>query len=460
MITIEQRTVAHGGADAHHCYDPHRPAKCDIATRSRRLVLGLCLVAAPVPRSLASQIPEYQMTVHVDPSAPRLDVQGIMRVRLAPAEHTPAEVTLSGIMHDVHIDIVEPQSAAGPLTRTVTSDTSTWTAQLPSTVAAGQEVVLHFRCSTDQHDAFLFHLGADVSLAAIQGVVWYPTIVGTNGRGTGTFRIVAPNTYTVVASGEARGIDRGPDASQSTFTLTRAGVFSFAVGQYQVARDSGPTPMAAYVLKPRQQTQGYLRSARQVLELLTQEYGPFPYGAFSIVEVPHAVALSAGFSGVSATGFIVVDANTLDGDFNLSFYAHEMGHQWWGNLITQNGERGNDMMDEAMASFGALQLIGMLDGADAAQLYRHEGYPGTAWDQNGQGYLAFAAAGLDYPLADMPGNFVSHELADLATVGRHLNDSALLQNTLNGAITTDALAPRPSGLLGAVRAIVEDASGR
>jgi hypothetical protein len=49
---------------------------------------------------------------------------------------------------------------------------------------------------------------------------------------------------------------------------------------------------------------------------------------------------------------------------------------------------------------------------------------------------------------------------DLATVGRHLNDSALLQNTLNGAITTDALAPRPSGLLGAVRAIVEDAPGR
>lgn len=335
-----------------------------------------------------------------------------MRVRLAPAQSKPVRVTLLGIMHDVHIDVVEPLAFAGPLVRMVSSDTSTWTAQLPSTLPAGQDVVLRFTCSTDQHDAFLFHLGPDVSLAAIQGVMWYPTIAGTDGRGTGTFRIVAPSTYTVLGSGAARGIDRGADTSQSTFTLTHEGVFAFALGKYHIVRDSGPTPIDAYVLKSRPQTQDYLRKARQVLGLLTQEYGPFPYGAFSIVEVPHAVALSAGFSGVSATGFIVVDANTLDGDFNLSFYAHEMGHQWWGNLITQSGERGNDMMDEAMASFGALQLITALEGVAAADAYRHEGYPGTAWDQNGQGYLAFAAAGLDHPLGDMPDGFVAHELAD------------------------------------------------
>jgi hypothetical protein len=383
-----------------------------ITTRSRSLVLGFCLVAPAAPLSLASQMPVYQMTVHVDPSAARMDVQGTMRVRVALVEHQPAQVTLSGIMHDVHIDIVEPQAFAGPLVRMVTSDTSTWTAQLPSTLTAGQEVVLRFRCSTDQRDAFLFHLGPDVSLAAMQGVVWYPTIEGTNGRGTGTFRIVAPSTYTVLGSGEARGIDRGPDTSQSTFSLTREGVFSFALGKYQVVRDSGPIPMAAYVLKPRPQTQDYLRQARHVLGLLTQEYGPFPYGAFSIAEVPHAVALSAGFSGVSATGFIVVDANTLDADFNLNFYAHEMGHQWWGNLITQSGDRGSNMMDEAMASFGALQLIEALEGPGAADVYRHEGYPGTAWEQNGQGYLAFAAAGFDHSLGDLPDGFVAHELAD------------------------------------------------
>jgi hypothetical protein len=124
-----------------------------ITTRSRILALTFCLVTPP---ALASQMPEYQMTVHVEPSTPRLDVQGTMRVRLAPAEHTPAHVTLSGIMHDVHIDIVEPHAFAAPLVRTTTSDTSTWTAELPSTVAGGQEVLLRFRCSTDQPDAFLF----------------------------------------------------------------------------------------------------------------------------------------------------------------------------------------------------------------------------------------------------------------------------------------------------------------
>src|SRR5579862_5352928 len=173
---------------------------------SRAMILAFWLAAPQVPCVLASQVPEYQITVHVDPSAPRLQVQGTMRVRLAPAQSKPVRVTLLGIMHDVHIDVVEPLAFAGPLVRMVSSDTSTWTAQLPSTLPAGQDVVLRFTCSTDQHDAFLFHLGPDVSLAAIQGVMWYPTIAGTDGRGTGTFRIVAPSTYTVLGSGAARGI--------------------------------------------------------------------------------------------------------------------------------------------------------------------------------------------------------------------------------------------------------------
>ena len=92
------------------------------------------------------------MVAHVDPGAPRLEVQGTMRVRMASAAPKTAQVTLSGIMQDAHIDVVEPQAFAGPLVRTVTSDTSTWTAQLPSTLAAGQEVVLRFICSTRQAD--------------------------------------------------------------------------------------------------------------------------------------------------------------------------------------------------------------------------------------------------------------------------------------------------------------------
>jgi len=75
--------------------------------------------------------------------------------------------------------------------------------------------------------------------------MWYPTIEGMDGRGTGTLRIVAPSSYTVLGSGEPRGIDRGPDTSQSTFTLTHEALFSFALGQYEVVRDSGPTSVAA-----------------------------------------------------------------------------------------------------------------------------------------------------------------------------------------------------------------------
>ncbi len=95
----------------------------------------------------------------------------------------------------------------------------------------------------------------------------------------------------------------------------------------------------------------------------------------------------------------------------MAFYGHEISHQWWGNLVTRAGTRGRSMMDEAMAQFGALRCVEIIEGSVAAETFRREGYPGNGSSQSGYEYLMSTELGEDYPLADMPGQYRSHELA-------------------------------------------------
>jgi hypothetical protein len=365
--------------------------------------------------AVALGVPRYDLTVRIDPNAPRMDVSGTMRLRWPSAGEADLQLVLSHHMHDLTAAIVEPQTVAGPV-ELVVHDTAggstTWTVRSHSPIPAGQELLIRFACSGGEHDGVLFHLGPTSSFAGAQSVAWYPTTKDADGRATGSMSFWVPNGYTVVAPGTSRPLDRQGEGPQFTFDLSRPGFLSFAMAKYEIVRNSGPDPVSAYVLNKRPNIQDYVKRSGEVLSLLTKEFGPYPYGSFSIVEVPHDIAERAGFEGASFTGYILVDATDLDADFNLAFYGHEIGHQWWGNLVTLGGERGRDMLDEAMAQFGGLHVVETIEGAAAGASFRRDGYPGANWHQNGAGYLMFAAAGLDHPLDDMPGGVLAHELAD------------------------------------------------
>ena len=146
--------------------------------------------------------------------------------------------------------------------------------------------------------------------------------------------------------------------------------------------------------------------------MLTEEFGPYPYDEFAIAEVPNDKAEQAGFAGASMAGFMLADTADLDEPFNLAYYAHEIGHQWWGNLVTQTGARGASILNEGLAQFGSLQAVETLEGETKAEQYRRDGYPGYNPQQCGVGYLMLSESGLDHRLLDLPRSLVSHTLAD------------------------------------------------
>jgi aminopeptidase N len=251
-----------------------------------------------------------------------------------------------------------------------------------------------------EEPSFVSHLGPEGSFVSGINTAWYPVL--ETGLGTGDLRIDVPAGLTVHATGLQRGSDEERARGVFRTECAAPAFFAFAAAKYTVTRHDGAIPVSVYLLEPRPGVAEHVDGCRKCIEVLSQEFGPYPSGEFAVVEVPEARARQCGFTGASVASFIMVTRTFVDAPFNLAYYGHEIGHQWWGNLIRRQGTRGNMMLDEAMAQYGSLRVVETLEGAAAAEQFRRTGYPGYYAEQSGLGYLQVLAAGRDHPLSNIP----------------------------------------------------------
>jgi tetratricopeptide (TPR) repeat protein len=277
-------------------------------------------------------------------------------------------------------------------------------------------VRISFRCRGEEATAFVYHLGAPVSFASGINTAWYPQVedprvdeTGWSGlRATGTITFALPPGLAVYTVGHTDG--RLKDASRFTFDFPV--YFSFSAGLYRVLEGEGASPIAAYFLSERDNESDYVEGSTAVLEVLEATFGDYPHSRFALVEVPSVDARAAGFAGASLDGFILATSSFLDRRFNTAYFGHEIGHQWWGNLVSTAKDRGSMMVSEGMAQFGSLVAVEAIDGPDAAERYRRTGYPGYIALQSGLGYLSIAAAGFDQPIPEANEGSAARIIAD------------------------------------------------
>ena len=353
-------------------------------------------------------VPRYELNVHLDSTAHHLSVEGSMvLVRHGEAPST-VRLDLAKVMEKFAVAQIEASGKAVPLTYSTEASDSSRASRFAIKLAnpRAKAIKLRFAYEGTRQKGFVYSLSGPAFYACGNDTAWYPQDPD-NGRGVGdmTFEVAAP--LTVVATGERLA------AGVSQFRVDTPQHLSFVAADYKVQRANGSIPVLGYELKDRPGFAAYIEKVADILDILQNEFGTFPHKSFAVVEVPRDEANSTGFDGASLEGIILVDSDDFDQALSIPFFGHELSHQWWGNLVTLAGTRGNAMLDEAMAQFGAMVVVERLSGSAMAAKFRREGLAGYSGTPGARGYFDIVGANLDHPLDGLPTDtFVSHEIAN------------------------------------------------
>ena len=142
----------------------------------------------------------------------------------------------------------------------------------------------------------------------------------------------APPGFEVVSNGRRDGEDWVVEARMPAY------LFSVVVARLDMHHDhAGTLPVNYAVPKgtPREQVLRAFEKTPAMVEFLASLYGPYPWARYDQVVVYDFIF--GGMENLAATTLIdsvlVDDVAALDTEMD-SLVVHELGHQWWGDLVT------------------------------------------------------------------------------------------------------------------------------
>lgn len=232
------------------------------------------------------------------------------------------------------------------------------------------------------------------------GGLWYPVPAWPAGGQAsllvpGTTRITVPAEWRTLSNGRLVDSAVAQGVRTETWRSPQPVARSFIAGPYAVAwHRVGQARVGVYLL-PRHAGRSveYAAAIPRFVRILAERFGPYPFESFAIAELPGSLA-PPGFGGRSEQGYFIAHTDALDGPgVNVPLFAHELAHMWFPNLVDSRPP-GDDMMDEALASYSVALVREETDGDSAATAELVDGNP----DFSERGYFQYVRLGADEPL--------------------------------------------------------------
>ncbi|SHK07574.1 M1 family metallopeptidase [Hymenobacter psychrotolerans] len=209
---------------------------------------------------------------------------------------------------------------------------------------------------------------------------WFPTIDRPNQKTTSEISMTVPSKYVTLSNGALISqAPAGPGLRTDTWKMELPHapyLFMMAVGDFKVHKETWRGKEVSYYLEPK-----YAPFAKQIfgntpdmLEFFSNRLGvEYPWNKYSQIVVRDYV--SGAMENTSATlhgDFVqMTDKELVDREYqNESVIAHELFHQWFGDLVTAESWS-NLTVNESLADFSEGLYAEHRYGADAGDAHKH-----------------------------------------------------------------------------------------
>jgi hypothetical protein len=187
---------------------------------------------------------------------------------------------------------------------------------------------------------------------------WYPDTL--NSMATFWINIWVPVDWKAVTQGNLIG--EGPAGSGFTSTwgspIPYDGVVLVANKYVVTSRDIGGVKCSTYFYEDNPElAASFLDKLEQYLPAYTELFGPFPYSRFDVVE--NFFSTGYGMPGFTLLGSRVLTMPYATAEGSL---AHELVHNWWGNYVFVDWDKGN--WCEGLTFFSTNYYWNILSGQD------------------------------------------------------------------------------------------------
>lgn len=314
----------------------------------------------PLPGFAAIEPSHYEISLSI--AEKDLATHGTTKITAAlnSPQHTVAELTM-------HSDIAVKgvRDAAGNALPYFQSGGAVF-AKLPAADANGNVTLVV------DHEGKLIEKGAWKVNALRSTLDWYPH-AGDIDRATYDVTFTHPAGLTVLSPGDGESVN---GTLHRRVAMPIYG-FTFEISRYKVEEfDAGPVHVSlAFDPEGRALDRDVKKEIREAIEkslaYFSEKFGPYPAKHLTVVTVPRDFSQSV-------LGFITLSNGMME-DYSIygpifgvpdrrTIVAHEIAHQWWGNLIGWESYH-DQWLSEAMANYAAAEFgREKLDWSDRVRL--------------------------------------------------------------------------------------------
>ena len=205
---------------------------------------------------------------------------------------------------------------------------------------------------------------------------WFPCFDYPGQLSTSEIRVKVPHKLTAISNGELIHTEEGEDAKIYRWIQKQVHptyLMTLAVGKFAEIQDEwNGIPVNYYVEKKRRDdARRTMGKTPQMIEFFSQEFGyKYPYPKYAQVCVSDFI-----FGGMENTSTTLLtdrclldEKAALDNRSSESLVAHELAHQWFGDLIVIK-HWSHAWIKEGMASYSEVLWTGHEYGQDEAAYY-------------------------------------------------------------------------------------------